>query len=269
MDAAEPFTVSHVHGAAFMEDGALLLATHDGLVMVKRTGDGTEWLQWGALRHDFMGLAQDGADPAVLYASGHPDNPRAYGGGNLGLLRSMDSGATWTVESLRGQADFHALTGAPGQEGLVAGYAAGAFLVSSDGGETWEQQNPPSGRVFSLSSVNGRWLAATTVGLVAKDAEGGDWSNHASFASGLVSSVAVAGDGATWLVSTADGRGGGSYVSTDGGRNFTMLDPFGDSFMPPVFAFHPTDSQVAAVVLPDGRVWVTTDAGAQWDSWNA
>jgi hypothetical protein len=84
-------------------DGALLLATHAGLVEV---GEGGELTPIGPVI-DLMGFAASGAEHYV--ASGHPglrvDLPQP-----VGLIESTDGGRTWAALSRQGQSDFHALT---------------------------------------------------------------------------------------------------------------------------------------------------------------
>ena len=65
----EPVEVHHIHGLSFdpREPGALLVATHTGLVRV-RPGTNPEWV--GTDRFDLMGFTASPADPGVLYASG-------------------------------------------------------------------------------------------------------------------------------------------------------------------------------------------------------
>lgn len=269
-DSPTEVIVSHVHDVAMTEDGATLLATHDGLVKATREEGRTMLQQWSEVRHDFMGFAQDGANASTFYASGHPKNAREYGGGNLGVLRSTDGAQTWTVEAFQGQVDFHAMVGVPGRANWVAGFGSGALLASTDGGKTWTQEQQPGGRILSLSSVGTELVAATTDGLVRSNAVQGitEWNSVMALGEGLVSSVAVSPDGQTWFASRSDGRTSGNFVSHDGGATFDSLEaPFASELLPPVFAFHPSMAGHVVAATPAGDIWESIDHGISWTQW--
>ena len=153
----EPVEVHHIHGLSFdpREPGALLVATHTGLVRV-RLGANPEWVGTG--RFDLLGFTAPPTDPGVLYASGHPDlvTYRREGHGNLGLLLSRDGGRTWEGVALKGHADFHALTYGPDRGGELFGWSvagqAGLHRIST---KTWAAEWLPAqglGDVLALAA---------------------------------------------------------------------------------------------------------------------
>jgi hypothetical protein len=166
--AADPGRLpsAHIHGVAMDPgDGALLLASHDGLFEV---GAGGELTPIGPVI-DLMGFAVSGADHYL--ASGHPgpgvDLPEP-----VGLIESTDGGATWTAVSRQGESDFHALT--------VSGAGAlgydGALMRSADG-RTWEELDIPAQPHTLAASPDGRQILATTQqGLLRSTDAGSSWS---------------------------------------------------------------------------------------------
>ena len=132
----------HVHGLGTNpQDGALFIATHTGLF---RLGPREAKATRVAGRYqDTMGFTVVGPDRFL--GSGHPDG-REQAPSFLGLIRSGDAGKTWQPVSLRGKADFHVLEAARTR---VYGFGSdwetrrSQFLVSDDGGRTWEERDVP------------------------------------------------------------------------------------------------------------------------------
>lgn len=100
--AAEPVTLTHVHGLSYSPDGKqLMLPSHHGLAVY---ADG-RWSKAPGPAHDYMGFSATGS---AMYSSGHP----APGSGLVnpfGLIKSTDGGKTWRKLGLEGETDFHLL----------------------------------------------------------------------------------------------------------------------------------------------------------------
>ncbi len=136
----------HVHGLGINpKDGALFVATHTGLFRAPK-GDPTA--ERVADRYqDTMGFTVVGPDRFL--GSGHPD-ARENLPPFLGLIRSADAGHSWQEVSLMGEADFHVLEAAGSQVyGFGSDYDTqeARFLVSDDGGDSWNERSPPGGLV--------------------------------------------------------------------------------------------------------------------------
>lgn len=136
--AADDPGVAHVHGLGINPaDGSLVVATHNGSFRLPAEGGTAERI--GDSFQDTMGFTVAGPDHFL--GSGHPDvaGMRAGFPGRMGLIESTDAGVTWTIVSLGGEVDFHALAFAHDQ---VYGWDSGTgrFMVSADRRE-WETRS--------------------------------------------------------------------------------------------------------------------------------
>lgn len=156
---------SHVHGVGRDPgDGALLLATHEGLFRYGPVGP-----ERVGPNIDLMGFTI--AAPKHYYASGHPnvvmDLPQP-----MGLIESTDGGRTWTVLSRGGESDFHALA--------KAGDSVLAFdgqLRRTSNGRTWTAASMPAEpRILASSPAGGQVLATTERGLLVSTDKGATWA---------------------------------------------------------------------------------------------
>lgn len=121
----------HVHGVAIDPgDDRVHLATHDGLFRYDDAGP----VRVGPVI-DLMGFTVAGPDH--FYASGHP-GPGTDLTDPVGLIESVDGGATWTQVSRAGESDFHALSASAAG---VVGYD-GTIRTSPDG-RAWATLDPP------------------------------------------------------------------------------------------------------------------------------
>ncbi len=122
--AAEPVTLTHVHGLAYSADGArLMIPSHHGLALFENS----RWSKAAGPEHDYMGFS---ATRDALYSSGHP----APGSGLVdpfGLIRSDDGGRTWKKLGLEGESDFHT---------LATGYRSNAVYVINHGANSRMRQ---------------------------------------------------------------------------------------------------------------------------------
>ena len=172
--SAQPAEVHHIHGLAFdrRDPTILYIATHTGLVRIG--GDGVP-ASASVQAFDFMGFTAHPSDPALMFASGHPDVPTYHRErvAHLGLLQSRDGGRTWQSVALSGRADFHALTYGPAEGGVLFGWTAveGPALDRIPVG-SWRAERllaPGLSEVLSLAASpdpKGRLLAGTRTGLL-------------------------------------------------------------------------------------------------------
>lgn len=204
-ESPKPLITGHAHGIARHPDtGEVYVATHDGLFVFPVSGQPRVV---GPVV-DLMGFTM--TDEGALLSSGHPgvgtDLPQP-----VGLIDSPDGGKSWTVRSLGGQSDFHALTAS--SRGVL-GYD-GTLRASVDG-RTWRTLPMPA-EVTSLAATSdgAQVLAATSAGLQASSTFGDVWT--------LVPDAP-----ALVLLDWADERRvvgvtqkGAVFVSSDSGRTWT------------------------------------------------
>ena len=162
---AEAMPSAHVHGISRDPgSGKVNLATHEGLFVLQSDAS---WQKVGP-EVDLMGFAVSG--PGTFYSSGHP-GPGVDMPAPVGLMKSTDAGATWTVLSRGGESDFHALTAS--SKGVMG--FDGGLGVTSDG-KTWSQGGL-SAEPRSLASApdGSRVLATTEQGVLSSTDGGGTW----------------------------------------------------------------------------------------------
>jgi DNA-binding beta-propeller fold protein YncE len=241
-EEAPPVPGAHVHGVALDADGAVLVATHEGVVRYDADGMASV-----GPPIDLMGFASPA--PGRLLASGHTvpgvDLPEP-----MGLIESTDGGETWTVLSRGGQSDFHALAAA---ESVVLGFDAAGLWRSTDGRE-WEQLRPPVAPFALAVSPDGGTVLLTHQDGPQRSADGGrTWE---VVDAPLLQRVAFA-DEVTVVGVAPDG---GVHVSTDGGVTW---EPRGSLGGPPeALDAAVVDGAVHVVGITAARVHLSTDGGA-------
>ncbi|MFE1246897.1 F510_1955 family glycosylhydrolase [Streptomyces sp. NPDC058766] len=164
-DGPDGPAVAHVHGLGVdPADGGLYVATHEGVIGVaddgtaRRVGD----------KADYMGFTVIG--PKTFLGSGHPAEDSGDHG-NLGLIRSIDAGASWKTLSLGGTTDFHSLEYA---HGTVYGYDStrGVLRVSTDT-TTWDDRAEIEALDMAVSPRDRDVVLATTRRGVVRSTDGG------------------------------------------------------------------------------------------------
>jgi hypothetical protein len=247
----------HVHGLGINpKDGALFVATHTGLF---RAPKGATTAKRVADRYqDTMGFTVTG--PNRFLGSGHPDAREGLPP-FLGLIRSTDAGKSWQEISLMGESDFHVLEAA-GQR--VYGFGTNydtqepEFLVSDDGGRSWDERSTPGALVSLAISPDDpeRVVAAAEGGpgedgLYSSDDAGNGWRPLSSDVGLLAWTQARA-------IFLVDGDGVVSE-SLDGGESWVETGDIGGQ--PAAFESAGDDLYAA---LHDGTIKRSIDGGRSW-----
>jgi hypothetical protein len=197
----------HVHGISRDPgSGKVNLATHTGLFVMQPDAS---WQRVGP-DVDLMGFAVSG--PGTFYASGHPaagvDLPQP-----VGLIKSTDAGATWTVLSRGGESDFHSLTAS--SRGVMG--FDDALRITPDG-KTWSQGGLTAApRALAAAPDGSQVLATTEQGLLSSTDQGVTWL---PLAKAPVLLLAAWADSRTVVGATPDG---GLSLSTDAARTWQTL----------------------------------------------
>jgi photosystem II stability/assembly factor-like uncharacterized protein len=241
----------HVHGLGINpRDGALFIATHTGLF---RAGPSeTQASRVGGRYQDTMGFTVVGPDRFL--GSGHPDG-RDKLPPFLGLIESRDGGESWKPISLLGKSDFHVLEAA-GER--VYGFGSDfesrrpQFLVSSDGGKTWDERRVPEPLIsLALHPDDPDRLIASGESAIFESRDGGESWRRRAPAAGLLAwrspneLIVIAADGAV--------------RSSDDGASWREVGDVGGQ--PAAFE---AERDGLYVGLHDGTIRRSTTGGRSW-----
>lgn len=181
--AAEPATLTHVHGLSYSADGTrILVPSHHGIAVYQNG----RWTKAEGPAHDYMGYS---ATADALYSSGHP----APGSGltnPFGLIKSSDGGKSWKKLGLEGESDFHV---------LATSYGTNTVYVINHAKNS--RMDRPG--IFHTGSDGLKWTRAAAKGL---NAEPKSLAVHPR-------------DPATVAAGTADGL----YLSRDAAQSFERI----------------------------------------------
>ena len=181
--AAEPVSLTHVHGLSYSADGRqLMIPSHHGLAVY----EAGHWSKASGPAHDYMGFS---GTSDTLYSSGHPA-PNSGLVNPFGLIKSQDGGKTWQKLGLEGESDFHH---------LATSYGTNAVYVVNHGPNS--RMSKPG--IYSTRNDGLKWTQAAAKGL-----------------GGELRSLAVhPTDAAVVAIGTTDGL----YLSRDSADSFHQL----------------------------------------------
>lgn len=207
---------------------------------------------------------QDAGTSATLHAAAMPTSTSTWAAGSTyTVVRSTDSGATWTrpyAETLRPLSGIAAHP-VDGRIAVAVG-EAGTHRRTADGGATWSA----AASMGAADLLDVTFATATTAwavgkaGAIHRSADGGiTWSPATSPASPTLVSVDAADDLHGWAV----GDGGTILRTTNGGTSWTAQPSGTTSDLHVVVAFN----RLTAVAVGNfGTLRRTTDGGATWST---
>ena len=265
--AREPdIEIIHVHGLAYDANATTLyVATHHGLA--QGLDNGKTWQYVGDM-YDYMGFTQDLVRNGTFYSSGHPDDPRTFGGVHLGLRRSTDGGVTWEQRSLKGQVDFHSIAAIPRIEGGLVGLWKDKLMESRDGGMTWSNHTGPALLMFDVAVTDHHTYVATADGLAGgHPGNQSSWQRFSDPEPGRIAmALAASPNGSVMFAGTGNGRSGATYRSLDGADTWQKLEHpmLANAAVPAVFAFDSSNARHLYAATPGGDLLESQDAGESW-----
>lgn len=108
--------IDHIHGLGYINgENDVVIATHFGLYKYAKDG----WKEANSQKHDYMGFQ---AVREGFFSSGHPEEGSEYKN-PLGLIKSIDKGASFEQLAFYGEIDFHY---------LAAGYNSNTIYVFNE-----------------------------------------------------------------------------------------------------------------------------------------
>jgi photosystem II stability/assembly factor-like uncharacterized protein len=263
---------NHGHDLLALRGSAhtLLLATHYGLY--RTTNSGHSWTEVAGDSGQPMDglmlfrLAQSPVDPRRVYVLAIPrTGRRSDARAAPGLYTSTDFGRTWHLATdetaLPTQTIFTigAGSGSAGQVyALIPALAEHGLYTTADGGAHWAALRAlpdahPTGVTGDANHAGRILLWSSSTGFYTSDDAGVSWHQAVDIQGGIFA-ISVAGP---TIYANGDA---GTYVSTDDGAHFTLVDA-NDTFAA-VVACPAAPSH--AYALTGTAVYATTDAGKTW-----
>lgn len=257
---AELLSNTHIHGIAAGLSGpdSATLATHHGIFTIDLVAQ-TALLQ-GSSRDDFMGFSQVPGAPDRAFASGHPAT-----GGNLGVIRTEDGGASWVPVSdgIGGPVDFHNMEVSRADAAVIFGISHdGAVQRSTDFGGTWAITGTAPEKLIDVATSArdpNRIYAATESGLFASTDAGVTWQTLLPTAA-PVSTVDLGADGKLRAVQL--GQGLIEVDEATGSITPVTADLPGGYLL--YLAVTQADPLRLMAVSAEGALVVSDDGGALW-----
>jgi photosystem II stability/assembly factor-like uncharacterized protein len=191
-----------------------------------------------------------------LLASGHPDSAGSPLPQNLGLIKSMDGGATWEPLSGLARDDFHIIQ-AVGDRVVVVGADGSAIRVSTNAGRSFDVRRAPPSPPVDVAFDPGdpdRMAMTSEQGLYTSSNEGRSWRPRDTVAS---AHLAWAPSGELYRADPD----GVVKVSRDGGQTWKHRG----SVRPSVTKLAVDARGALYASVPDAKVVRSTDGGATWD----
>ncbi|GKV66902.1 MULTISPECIES: F510_1955 family glycosylhydrolase [unclassified Sporosarcina] len=257
----------HLHGLGYINGGPeFVISTHDGLYEYGNS----EWKEASSEKHDYMGFQ---AIREGFFSSGHPEPESDYKN-PLGLIKSIDRGASFEKLAFYGEIDFHY---------LGAGYDSNAVYVLNE-----MPNDEISGGLYYTLDEGTSWTDASMNG----------------YSSDSISNLAVHPKQEEII---AIGSKNGIYLSKDYGENFTLINdkgmviyvtltedggyytsydnetvelksfsietdqevdiPLPDEKMDPIafIAFNPENKKEIVIATNDNTIYLTKDEGLNWN----
>lgn len=261
---------NHIHGIGFdSENQRLYLASHFGLFAL----EGDQMHQVGSERSDLMGFALNPQDPSEIFASGHPQ-----GGGNLGVLHSVDEGVNFE-QIFTGAAgevvDFHGMTISAAEPDRFYGVFMGQIYRSDDRGSNFTAIQPEGLNETGLcwgvpclapgSEDPDTVYAGTPQGLMLST-DGAETWQLLNSELGEVAAITVDPSVPERIVAYTESLG--LAISHDGGESWQSRHgdlPVNEGAFAFAIALDQSNTDRMFIATMNNEVYETVDAGESWD----
>ncbi len=272
MSTTENSTYGHVHSLFRTTDNMLLMGTHNGLFHSMDNGKTFNKItpKGDVMSSDFMNFAYD-SNTKTLFAGGH----------DLGVVKSMDNGVTWTkTDSGMKGTDIHAIAINPLDTNRLFAYSVdNGVFGSKDGAKSWyridDGPSNPSTRSFgymaTASSMDKSMGTdkSTNIGYLWSGTSGGLYSSFACFC-GWTKTNGIS-DNATIYTLAPDpinrstmlaGTKDGIYKTSDEGKTFNKVNA--DIQDISAITFDLANPQTVFASTNNGVVYTSEDGGNSW-----
>lgn len=269
----ENSTYGHVHSLFRTADNVLLMGTHNGLFYSMDNGKTFNKMttKGDVMSDDFMNFAYD-PNTKTLFAGGH----------DLGVVKSMDNGATWTKtdSGLKGT-DIHAIAINPLDTNRLYAYSVDNGLFGTkDGAKSWyridDGPSNPSTRSFGYMAAASSMDKSmgtdktTNIGYLWSGTSGGLYSSFACFC-GWTKTNGIS-DNATIYTLAPDpvnrsimfvGTRDGIFRTNDEGKSFSKVNA--DVRDVSAITFDITNPQMLFAATSDGVIYKSEDGENSWE----
>ncbi len=196
----------------------------------------------------------------------HEDGKTGIVFGDKGvILRTNDSGANWTLDSMNATYNFSDLIFFDNLKGIIVGTdykkgggTPGIAYKTNDGGQTWQPLKIDGKRFYSLKKSDDGQLAITGLAFVYISNDGGiSWQAVRIPSQGYAQATAINGKKGIMI-----GKGGFLALSDDGGKNWESMP-----ILKEIVSFYNVlmlDSRRAYIIGSMGEILYTEDSGHNW-----
>lgn len=239
---------------------ATIYAAGEGGFMARTTNSGAAWSQLGySLKREEM--------RKVIFLNdqfGYAVGGSATTADSLGvLLITTDGGVTWTLSPANPKYRIYSGYFPSQNVGYIATRGGNGVWKTTDAGATWSQLTTP---VVSTTNIwyDTRFFNESIgylcdgSGNIIRTSDGGATWTLLPDPHGTTAIYAIQLFSADDLIAT--GSGGKTYRSTDGGQNWTNLNPTTST----IYAVDFPSSQIGFLVGTSGGIRKTTDGGTTW-----
>jgi len=256
--------ITHAHGLAvdIVDPTKVYIATHHGLLQLKNE---KELFRVGESMNDYMGFSPHPTEASTFFSSGHPSH-----GGNMGFLKTIDGGVTWSKVSdgLNGPVDFHAMAVSAVNPNLVYGWHQGSLQRSLDQGKTWTIVNSEVLPVQLTTDTKDESTvyAATPRGsgvMVSRDM-GVTWSSLSpAIEGGVVLAIAVHHEDPKIIFIFSE-KLGGLGKSLDGGETWNKVFGGIENEVVTQIAISKSEPNTVYVLSKENKLFKSMSAGDSW-----